>query len=38
MDDDKTWWMSWVGDKNQPIRFSDPGPDSDPALSVGYKM
>jgi len=21
MDYDKTWWMSWVGDKNKPIRF-----------------
>ena len=36
MCDDKTWWMSWGGDKNKPIRFwfryrSRSG------LSLGYK-
>ena len=35
-DYDKTWWMSWVGDKNKPIRFwYTSGCRS--SLSVGHK-
>ena len=36
MDYDKTWWMSWVGDKNKLIRFWFRS-ESRSSLSVGYK-
>ena len=37
MDFDKTWWMSWLGDKNKPTRFWFRSA-SRSGLSVGYKM